>query len=266
MGRWSDDIFGNDLAADVAVAYRECIDADDPPDVAVKAVRRAFAAPMREADDRRVVWIALAATQLDVGGVTDDVRTQALKAIAWCEAPARDPDDFPFALDALAKLREALGGKSPAAKPAKPKKPPGVGGEVLAVSLPNDGGEKVLYIAGPSKKIKGDDVARVVWLFDLDAGDVTPESVHAALTAWRNYREVYPSSLGRRIGCYDAKGTLSARKTRLLLRDVPMPPAFERRMESFGEHHKAADLPWVVEYDANGWKTSKWAVDPEIKA
>lgn len=267
MGTWADDIFGNDLAADVAGDYRDALKTGESAEAAVKRVRRVFTEATRDADDKRIVWIALAAAQAEAGTISEDVRMNALKAIAWCEAPRRDPEDFPFALDAIAKLRATLGGEPPVAKPSKPVKPvrpPGIGGEVLAVSLPTDGGEVVLYVAGPSKKIKSPDTARIVWLFDLDVDEVTPASVQQALEAWRNYRQVWANGLGRRIGCYDAKGALPTRRTRLLLRDIAMPSVFARRMNSFGELHKASDLPFVVEQDASDWKSATWAVDPDI--
>lgn len=267
MGTWADDIFGNDLAADVAGDYRDALKTGESVETAVKRVRRAFAESMRDANDKRIVWIALAAAQSEAGTISEDVRTSALKAIAWCEAPCRDPEDFPFALDAMAKLRATLGGEPPVAKPSKPVKPVrpfGIGGEVVAVSHPNEGGEAVLYVAGPSENIKSTDTARVVWLFDLAVDDVTPASIHQALEAWRNYRQQWANGLGRRIGCYDVKGALPTRRTRLLLREISMPSEFARRMNSFGELHKASDLPFVVERDVSDWKSAKWSVDPDI--
>jgi len=267
MGTWADDVFDNDLAADVAGDYRDALKAGQSAEAAVKRVRRAFALAIRDAYDQRIVWIALATAQAEAGTITKDVRTNAIKAISWCEKPARDPEDFPFTLAALAKLRVALGGEPSVAKPAKvekPVRPLGVGGEVLAVSLPNEGGEVVLYVAGPSEKIKAPDTARVVWLFDLTVDDVTPASVKQALELWRNYRQVWANGLGRRIGCYDAKGALPTRRTRLLLRDIAMPAGFARRMNSFGELYKTSDLPFVVEQDVSDWKSAKWTVDPDI--
>ncbi len=269
MGTWADDIFGNDLAADVAGDYLDALKSGESAESAVRQVRREFAEAMRDAADKRIVWIALAAAQAEAGTISEDVRTNALKAIAWCEAPARDPEDFPFALDALAKLRATLGGNPLVAKPKPskatgPVRSPGVGGEVVAVSLPNEGGEAVLYVAGPSERIKSPDTARVVWLFDLAVDDVTPASVQQALEAWRNYRQAWANGLGRRIGCYDAKGALPTRRTRLLLRDIAMPSGFARRMNAFGEFYKASDLPFVVEQDVSDWKSAKWTVDPDI--
>ncbi len=138
--------------------------------------------------------------------LSEDIRTQALKAIAWCESPSRDPEDFPFDLESLRSLREALGGVGPDAKPSRlktSKQPVFAGGDVIAVTLPNDGGELLLFVAGPSKKIA--DTLRIVWLIDSAVDNATEESVLASLKAWRNYRQVWPNGLGRRIGCYDTR-------------------------------------------------------------
>jgi hypothetical protein len=267
MGVFTSSIFGNDLAADVRDEYLEVRATEGSIDAAVKRVRKVFAEPMRDADDRRIVFIAMAATQSLANEISEDVRTQALKAIAWCESPLRDPEDFPFDLKSLISLRETLGGAKAVAKPSlskKSKQPALAGGELVAVSLPNDGGELLLFVAGPSKKIA--DTLRIVWLFDTEVDNATEESVHASLKAWRNYRQVWPNGLGRRIGCYDAKGALTSRKMRVLLRGISLPPEFDQRMNSFGELHKASDLPWVVEHDQHDWKSAKWVVDPEVES
>ena len=267
MDVFTSGIFGNDLAADVRAEYLNERATEVSVEEAVNRVRKVFAEPMRDAHDRRIVWIAMAATQSSANEISEDVRTQALKAIAWCESPLRDPEDFPFDLAALSSLRKVLGSVASDAKPSQLKKrkhPVFTGGEVIAVTLPNDGGELLLFVAGPSKKIA--DTLRIVWLFDSDVDKATEESVHASLKAWRNYRQVWPDRLGRRIGCYDAKGGLTSRKMRVLIRGVSLPPEFDRRMNAFGELHKAADLPWVVEQDLHDWTSAKWMVDPEVES
>ncbi len=89
MGVFSSSIFGNDLAADVRGDYLKARAAGDSVDAAVVRVRKVFAQTMRDADDCRIVWIALAATQSLANELSEDIRTQALKAIAWCESPSR---------------------------------------------------------------------------------------------------------------------------------------------------------------------------------
>ncbi len=262
MGTWSEEIFGNDLAADVRLEYRERSAAGEASSTVVKNVRKAFAEEMRAADDRRTVWIALAAAMDEMGAVDDAVREQALKAIAWCEAPDRDPERFPFGIAALAKLRERLGGTPPAPKkPPKPKAPPGVGGEVFAVTLPDDGGEAVIYVVGPAGNDRGDDTARIVLLFDVSSDGLTEAAVSAALSAWRHYVQDWgDGKSGRSIGRYDVSGKLPARRTRLLLKNILMPPGFRQRMVGYGKIVRSSDLPWVLLNDISDWKRCDWKV------
>jgi hypothetical protein len=199
--------------------------------------------------------------------VLDDVREQALKGIAWCEHPDRDPELYPFGLAELAKLRAALGAPPPAPRVPKPVKLPGEKGDVLAVRFGHTDGEAVVVVGGPVEVGgRGPGCGRVVLLPDLAPDAVTPESVRAALVAWRQLYEVWPDMLGRRFGCYDVTGKLPARKTRKLINALPFPEGFERRMSGTGATHRAADVPYVVEYDIGQWRTRKWATDPRDSA
>jgi len=273
MGTWSEDIFGNDLACDVRDAYRERIAAGDGPDAAFKWVKKDFAEQLRDADDKRTILIALAATQLKAGKVIEPVRETALKAIAWCEHPERDPEQFPFSLEALAKLRVELGGKAPPpAKPPKPKLLPGECGEVYAITLPKDGfrlkvrgrpTEAVVFVGEEVREDRPPATGRVILLPELPAAKVTPESVMKALLAWRHYRQQWSNGLGRTILSYDIYGKLPPRKSRLLLRGIQMPEAFARRMKTICAFYKAADLPFVVDHDLWDWNESKWVIDPD---
>ena len=147
MGTWADDIFGNDLACDVRDGYRERLAAGENVEAAVRRMKRAFAESLRDGDEKRTVWIALAAAQLESGEVSAEVREKALKSITWYETPDRDPERFPFGAEALAGLRENLGGPAPApARKAKPKVPPGDEGDVLAVKLPHSDREAVIVV------------------------------------------------------------------------------------------------------------------------
>ncbi len=276
MGTWSEDIFGNDLACDARDAYHERIKAGDKPDAALKRVKKEFVKELRDADDKRTIYIALAAVQLEAGKVTDTVRETALKAIAWCEHPNRDPEDYPFDLEALAKLRDKLGGKAPTPRPAtKPKLLPSELGDVCAIALSEKGfvartpklkriKEMVAYIGGPVGFDRSPDYGRVVLLLDLPVEKVTPESVARALSEWRFYRQVWPNGLGRLIACYDANGKLPSRKTRILLRGIPMPPEFARRMKTISVVQKSSDIPYVADHDLWEWHKCKWAVDPKL--
>jgi hypothetical protein len=263
MGSWSDDIFGNDMARDVRDQYRDCIVNGDDVAAAVKRVKKEFAIPLRDGDDKWVVWIALAATQLDAGSLTDDVREKALQGIGWCEDPNKGFESSPFDAAAISALREQLGGSAPEpANKAKPQIPPGAKGDVVAVKFPNSDGEAVIIVGDHPGHDRRHDSGRVVLLQDLSVAAVTPESVEQAMLAWRPYRQVWPNGLGASIGVYDAHGKLPARRTRVLLRGVTFPPPFEQRMRGVGRIERSADIPWVVENDVNAWRSHEWVVDP----
>lgn len=263
MGAWGAAIFGNDLSCDVRDAYRERIEAGDDPKTAVKRVKRAFAESLGDGTEKWTVWIALAATQIKVGAITDEVRDRALQGIARCEKNSdTDSESFPFSLRALAVVRKKLGGpaRSPATR-VKPKAAPGDGGEVLAVRFPNSDREAAIVICGPAGNDRPTHYGRVVLLFDLAVERVTPESVRQALIAWRPYRRVWHNGpRGRVFGCYDASGRLPARKTRILLRVVGFPAAFDRRMKMLAETYRSAKLPHIIEYDVGEWERGELGV------
>lgn len=263
MGVWSQSIFGNDLACDARDAYLEQRSGGADIETAVRQVRRELAEPMHDADGKRTVWIALAAVQLKQGRVSDHVRESALKAIAWCEKPGRDPESFPFRLSALAALRRKLGGtRAPTGKSAPPPLPPGEKGDVIAIRFASNKPEAVVVIAGPAGNDRSPDFARVVLLFDLQVKDVTTESVQRALDDWRPYRQKWFNGLGRSIGLYDANGKLPPRKSRVIIRNVPLPKSFARRMRRVGAIYKSSELPHVINNDLSDWKSCEWVVDP----
>lgn len=276
MGAWSEDIFGNDMACDVRDVYRERISAGDSAEAAFKHLKKQFAEELREAEDKRLIYIALAATQLEAGQVTDIVRETALKAIAWCEHPNHDAEEFPFNLAVLATLREKLGGKAPPArKPSKPKVPPGAPGDVYVMTLPADGfcaelpdklTEAVIFVGNVvTQGGRGPDTARVVVLYDLSAKDVTVESVAKSLSDWKSYHWLHQDGkIGRGIFHYDASGKLPARKVRLLLRGMAMPKNFVCKMRDLGAVYQSTVLPWVVDQDLKAWRTQKMVPDPEL--
>jgi hypothetical protein len=265
MGVWANDI----LAADGRGDYQDWLRAGGSADEAAKWVRREFAEPLKDVDDKRIVWIALAAAQLEAGNVVDQIRDQALKAIAWCEGSGRDSDQNPFDATSLDGLRHKLGGhpsKSTATSNSRKSNSNSepLGGDVLAVTLPGKGGEAVIYVAGLSPR--GDGSSRIILLLDLAPDEVTADSIQNALAAWRRRRQAWSNGLGRSIACYDASGKLPLRKTRLLLRDVKPPSESAGFLKGLGAIHRSADIPWVVENDVGDWKTHQWTIDPDADA
>jgi hypothetical protein len=118
MGTWGPAIFSDDTAADIRSDYRELLEDQVPDDEATRRIIEAYA--NLDADEEHVLWLALAATQSQVGRLDDDVKARALDVIdnrrglaLWEEAGAR-----PLAKReaALAKLRGQLTGPEPARK------------------------------------------------------------------------------------------------------------------------------------------------------
>jgi len=257
MGTWSDEIFGNDLACDVRDEYRERVAAGDTSPAAVKNVKKSFAEQMQDADGKRTVWIALAAAQLQAYSVDDEVRTQALKAIAWCEHPDRDPEQSPFDLHALAKLRDALGGKATATKKSKPKVPPGVAGDVLAIRLPNSG-EVLAIVTGDCQR--GPHYAGVVLLRGLKSDSASERVIEKAVSKWQPYRRDWGDRLGALYGVYSVTGKPGPKKAKLILSGIKLPPTFAELVRGGGPIERAADLPHVLEHALWDWDHAKWKV------
>lgn len=265
MGAWGTNIFGNDLSCDVRDAYRERISAGDDPETAVKLVKRAFAESLGDSTEKWTVWIALAAAQLKVGTITDEVRDRALQGITQYEKYSdTGSESLPYSLRSLAAVWKKLGGQARIrAKRIKPKTKttPGDSGEVFAVRFPNSNREAVIVNCGSVRNDRPPHYGRVVLLFEMAVERVTSESVRQALLAWRPYQRVWHDGPSGRVhGCYDASGKLPARKARLLLRLVDFPVSFERHMKMLAETYRSAELPYIIEYDFGEWEQGKLGV------
>lgn len=118
MGAWGPGIFSDDTASDIRGDYRELLEDQVSDD---EATRRVIAAYQHlDADEEHVLWLALAATQSQVGRLCSDVAARALEVIdsgsglqLWQEA---GPRELAKREAALAKLREKLTGPQPPRK------------------------------------------------------------------------------------------------------------------------------------------------------
>lgn len=151
MGAWGPAIFSDDTACDIRSDYRELL--EDGLDDA-EATRRVIADYRHLGDDEaHVLWLALAASQSELGRLDDSVKSQALRVIdgdfgleLWVEAGAKE---LASRKTALTKLRKTLTG--PQKPPSKVRRPwshvsdlsPG---DVLAYTLP-DGKRALLRVA-----------------------------------------------------------------------------------------------------------------------
>lgn len=81
MGASSSAIFDDDVAADVRAEWRDAILDGLEADEATARVLAEFAEALDHGDDAKVVWMALAAAQMETGWLQDDVRDRALSII-----------------------------------------------------------------------------------------------------------------------------------------------------------------------------------------
>jgi hypothetical protein len=131
MGAWNTGIFGNDVAVDVRIEFRRAIDDGKSATAARQAVLKTWAPALKDPDDGPIVWMALAATQIERKCLEKQVRDKALRILdaggdleRWREAGAKK---FGARKAALERLRSRLAKAKPAAKSvvaakAKPKK------------------------------------------------------------------------------------------------------------------------------------------------
>ncbi len=98
MGAWGAGIFDDDLAVDVRTAFEREIEAGGDVKTVTQSVLRSFASALRDSDDGPVVYLALAALQLDHRTLQPGIKAKALRIIetgqaleGWDEAPTDWP-------------------------------------------------------------------------------------------------------------------------------------------------------------------------------
>lgn len=118
MGAWGPGIFSDDTASDIRGEYREILEDQVPDDEAARRVIEAYR--HLDADEEHVLWLALAASQSQLGRLDTEVKARALDVIdngrglqLWEEA---GPKELAKRKAALAKLRDQLTGPQPARK------------------------------------------------------------------------------------------------------------------------------------------------------
>ncbi|HQR43613.1 MAG TPA: hypothetical protein PLX97_13045, partial [Gemmatales bacterium] len=128
MGAWGAGLFQEDIACDIREAYREALEQGLSGSQATRQVLRDFREEVKDYDDGPSCWLALAATQWDLGRVEERVKQRAIKLIdngtalkRWAQ---RDMSGTtPRRKAALGKLRDRLLSTPPAAKTIRvPKK------------------------------------------------------------------------------------------------------------------------------------------------
>lgn len=143
MGAWGPAIFSDDTACDIRDDYRELLEDGATDTDAMRQVIDSYR--HLDEDHAHVIWLALAAAQVGIGRLDDEVQTKALAIIdgdigltLWEEAGA---NELAKRRAALAKLRDALVGPQ---RPAKKVRRAWAHvtdlapGDVLSYRLPDD--------------------------------------------------------------------------------------------------------------------------------
>ena len=101
-------LFADDTAADVRATYRAALEEGLADGEAEDATLREFAAELLDGEQRVVVWLALAATQSQLGRLSVRVRREALHIIDRGADLAQWRDAGPQAVSARTKVLQRL--------------------------------------------------------------------------------------------------------------------------------------------------------------
>jgi hypothetical protein len=125
MGTWGAGIFSNDLACDVAAAYRSCLLEGHDGQAVTDKMLNDFRDSIGDRDDGPAFWLALAAIQWRYGRLDQSVSQRALEVIAHGGGIAGFSGK-PALQRARARVLEALRQRllSPQRPPAKVRRPP----------------------------------------------------------------------------------------------------------------------------------------------
>lgn len=145
MGAWGHGLFENDLALDVRGDFEEALDEGLSPADAARAVLDRYDDVLPDPDDGPVVWLVLAALQLEQGALDPEMQARAIGIVdgglglrRWVEA---GPEALAERGRVLAELRQRLrsaeagderGGRRGRRERAKPEI-----GDVVAIPLPD---------------------------------------------------------------------------------------------------------------------------------
>jgi len=120
MGTWGAAIFSDDLPADVRDEFTDLIAQGQSTTAAMEHLISEHEETLDDPDDSVVFWLALAATQHQLGRLTAKVKNKAIRIIDTGADLARWPENTTSEIKQrqkhLAKLRQQLTGKQPEPK------------------------------------------------------------------------------------------------------------------------------------------------------
>src|SRR5437016_10055019 len=81
MGTWGTGIFDDDVAGDIRDAFEDELASGADPSTAAKRVIASFGDAVDDSDEGPVIYLALAALQLEQNALDEDIRKRALEII-----------------------------------------------------------------------------------------------------------------------------------------------------------------------------------------
>ena len=119
MGTWGTAIFSDDFASDLKSEFRDKIAFGKEPEEATQELINEYKDVLDDPEEASVFWIALAATQWNLGRLQEDVKQKALQILdsgtdlnRWKD----NPKEYKKRIEVLNKLKEQLLSKQPLAK------------------------------------------------------------------------------------------------------------------------------------------------------
>jgi len=114
VGTWGYGIFEDDIASDVRGEFEDAIAEGLDSSAATQRVFEVFGEAVEDEEEGAVVWLSLAALQLDRGVLQDDIRDRALAAMSsdlerWKEAGPEEVVQRKIVLDELRGRIEGTG-------------------------------------------------------------------------------------------------------------------------------------------------------------
>ena len=178
MGTWGTGIFANDVATDVRDEYRSLLGDGLSGQEATVALLQRMGDVAEDDDDSVPFWLALAATQSQLGLLETRVKDRANAIIDSGADLQRWEQEAPSEVSqrrrALATLRARLTGEQPPPKkvtPRKPLQPKFTPGEIIAYRL-DDGRFLLLRVVGHATEQHSRDTVAIMELVNWVGEDI----------------------------------------------------------------------------------------------
>jgi hypothetical protein len=180
MGAWGTGIFSDDIASDIRDEWRDAIIHGVSAAEAMARLLDSFDYLREDADNEKLLWIALAAAQMETGRLLPEARDRALEIIdgggdldRWAEEG--DTSLVKQRERVLKRLAEKLRGPQP--KPKRLRAPvaysvPFDVGDVVRVRRDEDDQEALVVVIANDERERPEELVPIVAVLDWEGGGV----------------------------------------------------------------------------------------------